>query len=535
MTTHVLNRASGQARWLTFGVIGSLRRWARVCAGLALVLGTMTASAREVWVAPAGTARGDGSAGNPYDLATAWAKEGPVKPGDTVYLMGGRYDGGMTKTKQGVPEREPFKPTLSGTAEKPIVFTSAPGQWGHLNGTMELGSCGYLHFIRIEVGDLLWDPLRKAHFNGTEINTGGPGLKFINCNVFGGEVGFASWSTARDCEIYGSLIHDFGCYGDTTRGSGPAIYMRNDQGTKVVQHNIAYRTCDSLYVIKTQADKANGFDIIENIGYLGGYYKPGQVSFAFGLTAWQPSERIRFIGNVAYQPRDGEEWRSNMRLMTHYKPEVIHNDAVVRDNYIMGAYRAMTIGRWKKFELTGNTFWASGFLTELSSGPSGSSIPEHPELPDPKSYNIDGNTYYASEREKPFIYGRHEKALPGEQITFEQWQALGFDKNGRVLPGKDGKPTGMRVFVFPNKYEKGRGNVAVFNWDGKGAAEADLSKVLAPEQAYRVYNCLDIRQTIGLATPVLRSVYDGKPVTLPLRKAPECAPFEAFLVLPEWE
>jgi len=48
-------------------------------------------------------------------------------------------------------------------------------------------------------------------------------------------------------------------------------------------------------------------------------------------------------------------------------------------------------------------------------------------------------------------------------------------------------------------------------------------------------NCLDIAPTISMATPVARTVFDGKSVGLPMRKAPECPEFDAFLVLPEWE
>lgn len=494
------------------------------------------AAARDLFVAPDGTPRGDGTKERPLDLETVFSDRSPAAPGDTVYLRGGRYDGAMDKTPQGVPRRIPFAPQVSGAEGRPIVFTSAPGEWAHLNGTLSLSGIRYIHFVRLEIGDLLWDPLQQKHFNETGVNVlGNEGLKVINCNVFGGAMGFGSWTPAVNLEIYGNLIHDFGYYGENLRGSGHAIYMQNDAGTKIVEHNIAYRSCGWLYDIYTQQGKVNGFDILENIGFLGGHYKPGQVSFSFGLTGWQPAERIRFIGNVAYQPRDGEQWRSNMRLMTHAKKEVVHRDAIVRDNYIMGAYRAFTLGLWEKAEVSGNTFWATHLLAEISSAPSGSGIPENDALPNLANYVVDGNTYYETADPKPFIYGRHENALPEERFTFAEWQALGLDKNGQLLPGRNGKPTGTRVFVFANKYESGRGNVAVFNWDGKDAVEADLSKVLKTGQAYRIYNCLDIKQTITLAEPVLRGTYDGKPVSLPMRRAPECPDFDGFLVLPEWE
>lgn len=491
----------------------------------------VSASAATIHVASDGKPTGDGSKEKPLDLATAISAQSPAKPGDTLLLKGGQYDGPMKSEK----ERAPFEPKISGTSEKtPIIITSAPGEWAHINGAINVNGAHYLHFVRLEIGDLKWDQLQEKHVCPTAFNViDGKGVKLINCNVFGGAMGTGLWTPAIDLEAYGNLVHDFGYHREGLRGSGHAFYMQNNVGTKTIQRNIAYRSAGWLYDIYTQAGTVNGFDILENIGFLGGYYKKGQVSFSYGLTGWKPAERIRFIGNVAYQPRDTEQYRSNMRLMTHYKTDVIHHDAVVKDNYIMGAYRAMSIGMWQDITVTGNTFWATGYLTEVSSGPSGSGIEKHPQLPDRKNYKIDNNTYYATPLEKPFIYGQHEKALPEEQYTFAQWQTLGFDKNSQVLPTRDRRPTGTKVFVFDNKYEPGRGNVAIFNWDSKGQIEVDLSKVLKAGQKYAIYNCLDIPQTIAKAKPVLTGTFDGKPVAFPMKKDTASPYFDAFLILPQ--
>jgi len=70
-------------------------------------------------------------------------------------------------------------------------------------------------------------------------------------------------------------------------------------------------------------------------------------------------------------------------------------------------------------------------------------------------------------------------------------------------------------------------------WDFRwSTVNVDLSTVLKPEQDYSVYNCEDIRQTIGQAKPVATGAYDGKPLPLPMRRSPECPEFDAFLVLP---
>ena len=55
--------------------------------------------AAEIHVAPNGNSGGDGSIQKPYDIFTAFAGNAQVKPGDTVLLRAGRYDG-MEVTKK---------------------------------------------------------------------------------------------------------------------------------------------------------------------------------------------------------------------------------------------------------------------------------------------------------------------------------------------------------------------------------------------------------------------------------------------------
>ena len=101
-----------------------------------------------------------------------------------------------------------------------------------------------------------------------------------------------------------------------------------------------------------------------------------------------------------------------------------------------------------------------------------------------------------------------------------------------MLPGKDGKPTGTQVFVFGNKYEENRAHVAVFNWDGLKEVKVDLGDAVAKGTTVRIYNVLDIKQTIALAQPIVELTCDGNPVTLPMKKAKESPHFDAFLILP---
>ena len=138
----------------------------------------------------------------------------PHPPGDTVLLRGGRYDGlEITKKRADggeYTERTPFAPKLQGTRQQPIVVTSAAGQWAHLNGAVHIHGCDFTHFVRLEIGDLKWDPYQEKHRVPTAFNAvRGNKVKLINCNVFGGAMGTGLWRPALDMEAYGNLIHDF--------------------------------------------------------------------------------------------------------------------------------------------------------------------------------------------------------------------------------------------------------------------------------------------------------------------------------------
>jgi hypothetical protein len=120
------------------------------------------------------------------------------------------------------------------------------------------------------------------------------------------------------------------------------------------------------------------------------------------------------------------------------------------------------------------------------------------------------------------------------------WRArTGFDAASGFVPTR---PTGVQVFVRPNRYEPGRAHVVVYNWAGKPAVEVPLGAALKPGQRYRVVRAQDF-----FGKTLVQGTFDGKRVRLPMASAPAVAPvgmadfplpvttpeFDVFVVLPD--
>jgi hypothetical protein len=535
---------------------------------------------RTVYVSPTGTRDGNGSKDKPLDIFTAISEASPARPGDVILLNGGIYEGKM----DGIT-RVPFQLAASGQAGKPLRIMSVPGQSAHLNGTVKITG-SYVECVGLDIGDLQWDPGQTQHKNEAVIDArDGTGSKIINCNIFGGLMGTATWTAALNFEIYGSLIHDFGYLEEGARGHGHAWYAQNKEGTKVFSNNIAYRGYGWNVHLYTQEGDIQGFDIIENLCYIPGSLNPQQTVDNYLISGYRPADRVRMIGNVGYQPSNLDKWRPDARLNSY--AEITNGTALVKDNYLMGAPIALLIGPWNDITIEGNTFWAYDTFMALSPAPSGDAV---------RNYKVDKNTYinnrvarvpgtsglyslliylllllvlvviffYAVNKYLKrfrvvliggpavvvvillvsFVMGLPDSGAdlrlwlkepftgPGGNLSFRNWQALGFDKEGQMVEGDNGRPVGTKVFVVPNKYEKGRANVGVFNWDGRSEVGVDLSTVLTKGQHFRIYNCLDIKQTIQMAKPILETTFDGAEIKMPMRRDQISPDFESFLVMP---
>src|SRR5262249_12162610 len=115
----------------------------------------------------------------------------------------------------------------------------------------------------------------------------------------------------------------------------------------------------------------------------------------------------------------------------------------------------------------------------------------------------DGNVYGSSSPAKAFC-------IKEKLSSFSEWKkCTGFDS---ASSWTDSPLSGTRIFVRSNRYEPGRANIVVYNWERSSHVAVDVCSVLAVGLYYEVRNAEDY-----FAPPVRTGIFDGRPLELPMR------------------
>lgn len=437
---------------------------------LAMCFGAFSANAAEWRVAPNGSPTGDGSAAKPWDLASALKNTAAVKPGDTIWLHGGTYTGAA---------RETFTCMLKGTAEQPIIVKQFPGERATVRPTLTTGGCEHVWFWGFEVMNP--DTGEYGRTEHARLPTvwlrDSRGVKLINLVIHDGGQGIGAWSESEDSEIYGCVIYNNGWAGSN---QGHGIYTQNKTGTKKILDNLIFNQLGTGYGIHCYGSEK---------AFMRDYVFEGNVCFNnqgnnILIGGGSPSEKIVVRNNFAYAG-NGVQFGYG----AHSK------DAVIRDNYFATWLR---VKNWDELTVRNNTVYNPSRFAQLI-------IDELDGLP---KYDWDENSYFhPAAGEAPFSLSTKGPSWTG---SFEEWkEKTGFDAKSAFSATA---PTGLKVFVRPNAYEKGRANIVIYNWDKKDAAQVDLSSVLAKGDAYELRDAQNL-----LAAPVMTGVYDGGVVAIPMK------------------
>lgn len=450
----------------------------------------------EWFVSPGAGPSGEGTPDSPWALIPVLEGKMPVQPGDTVWLLEGIYSlrSGVTATLAGLPDR-------------PIIVRARPGKRAQLEGAL------------IVKGGHVWYWGFEIRGGDTTVTVFGPHTKLINLDIHGGGQGVGHWSQAEGSEIYGCIIHDFG-YDGPTRGHGHAIYIQNARGRKLIADNVLFRGYGMNLHAYTQAGSLKGLHVEGNISFAAGTLKTGQVYDAYLVSGYTPADDIALVDNVGYHAGGksdlGGGWRPIARV-ENYK-NLLNGNCVMKGNYLAGA-RGLTIGKWQQATVTGNTIWSDQVLASVR--PPGADLFSN--------YRWDENVYIVTRQKPSFAVVRESGNTENvsEHMDFQTWRArTGFDARGKIVRQDGPRPSGTVVFVRPNRYEKKRAHIAVFNWDERQTLDIDLSKVLAPGDEFRVHNV-----QVGIhERPVASGTYTGGTVAIPSLRSEISPHFEAYLV-----
>jgi hypothetical protein len=453
-----------------------------------------TPHGREFFVAPGGSADGDGSRDRPWDLATALAAPKAVTPGDTIWVRAGKYGEGGAHAV--------LRSRLLGAPSAPIVVRAWPGDRAILDAWLQVGCCegdpkpaegGWVWFRDLEFAGFNPDrtsgrsgpPDYTAMANHAGADSWAPATRFIDCIVHDTSGGLSLWQESTDAEAYGNLIYFVGGQGPD-RGHGHGLYVQNDAGVKHLTDNIVFDNfgngfhgyASSQAAIRNLAVEGNA--VFNNGGIANTSSASDNFLFAGGRDG---VDGLQLVANFTYFTRGIEGYNE-----IGYPWSMTNGNAVIADNYFVGGFDPLDLWRWRGLEIRHNLF-VSEERPALSLKPAS----------DSHDYRAGRNVYY----------GSGAFTLDGAGKDWPHWrEATGMDSDSRYAGAR---PSGVAIAVRPNRYEHGRANIVIYNWDNAPSVRVDVSGVLDSGAAFEIR---DAQNFFG--PPVVRGVYRNAPLEIPL-------------------
>lgn len=454
-----------------------------------LAVVSTTTSNSQFYVSPQGTANGDGSRDNPWDLLTVFRHPAAVKPGDTIWLRGGTYNLWSPNPNDPLV----YVSNLEGAEGEPITVRAYPGERAIIDWDYAIILRGAwtnywgLEFTcsspkKVVAGG--WSPGRPARLGAEGLNN-----KIINC-IFHDLEGWGAGLQADNFEVYGSLFYYMGFIA-SERSWGNAGYHQNESSTKIVADNIMFQQFNhSLQVYGSDNAYLRDFRIEGNTMFNAGALGTNSGFNAVVGNGVHAAERISFLNNYTYSLSTQD---AGTNVFLNGSSETLNKDLVVTGNYFAGGGPALRLGRWEPTTFTGNTIFSRNGLLWAISG-----------VPNSQSSSLwNSNSYYDEGPNEEF-------RLRGEAHNFAAWQRTSrLDEDSRFTTGR---PTGTRVFLRPNKYEPGRAHITVYNWNNANSLNIDIgASGLNFGQRYEVK---DVQNYFG--PPVATGTFNGSPVRVPL-------------------
>lgn len=444
-----------------------------------------------------GSASGDGSVNQPWDLATALAQPSLVKPGDTIWLRGGTYKGN-------------FVSTLTGTSGAPIVLRQAIGERATIDGRLDING-QYAYYWGFEVLDS--DPLRTTTTAGShppdlprnmiEIFVTGAFNKLINLVAHDEANGVFSGSPAEGTEIYGSVFYNNGWIGPD-RGHGHNIYLQNDGAMKDIADNVLFDSFDAgLHMYGSDVASIINFQIEGNSIFSSG----GPALSTYGYQRNVEVSGGYQIGNITFDKNSVFHIDANLPgLLLGTEGSAAAGFPLTLTNNIIQGSSEFNI--WTSMKVRGNKFTSGP--TPYNANGQRLVLVRIPTGVQRGAYDWDANSVAYLPSSAVAAYYKREDSVGVNYTTLPAWQqGTGWDASGSFTSGEF---SGIDIVVRPNRYEAGRANITVWNWINAASVNIDASSILKAGDAYVVHHVYDL-----FGAPVASGTYSGQPISIPLR------------------
>ena len=428
------------------------------------------------YVAPGGSSTGDGSAGRPWDLPTGLAgASGQVRPGDTIWLRGGRYPG-------------VFKSTLTGAPAGPIIVRQYPGERATIDGHLRVEGAN-VWFWGFEV--MQSDPIGDASLPGG-VEVYASGSRLINLVIHDtGRQGINHRTTDGYAEVSGCIVYNNGTHEDLDHG----IYAPSDNAVKWIKDNVFFNNLGfGIHVYATTSHpRLTSVHVVGNASFNNGTISvngPKHSNLLIGAdTTTEGSSAVDnllyFSGTAGNNLRLGFAGRDN-------------RDIVAQGNYGAGGESGLQADDWQTASIGSNTFVGQGDMVDLG----GAAV---------SGYQWTGNAFVRDPAAPAWRY----QGTAHDFSTWKQLTGLGATDLAGMAP-----PTTPKIVVRPNAYEPGRANIIVYNWGAQSSVTVDVVGLLTAGDQYQVRNVQDF-----YGTPVTQGTYaGGGTITIPMGGVPAPLP-----------
>jgi hypothetical protein len=365
-----------------------------------------------------GTASGNGSLQNPWDLQTALSQTAEVvNGGDIIWIHQGIYNGR-------------FISTLNSTIKyKYITVASFPNEWAVLNGNVTSNKTSVLNVTGNNVIYKDFEVTWLGSFSRNQAEPGfqksdgvnhsnGTNCKFVNLVIHNNPgSGFGSWKRTANSEINGCLIFNNG-YFSSKRGSGVGMYVQNSsEQNRLIKNNIIFNNYYKGVEVWSDNRKATD-DYIKNIildnnvifnsALVTGTPKDNLIIATNDNTAVNIAKHIKVTNNILYHNTNYSKNEINGEspsLTLGFNKNAPVEDITITGNIILGRNDGIRILHAKSFTFKNNIVY-SGFIRFYES---------FYHNFNQNAWDFSGNTYYTRKNKTIRIQSK-------EDFTLDEWQ-----------------------------------------------------------------------------------------------------------------